>query len=222
MPPISRGAVSEFKLCLKLDPNNASLRGLIGTYRPALLQKWRLAWLVWGIRTRIKLFGFVVADSFAHKAENKDTAIRGPSAIPPPALEYGGEFAKLSHWLFSPVGFQNFQSPLTIWFVATVVVEISDGPKQSRTTPLLYYGCLGRSVSKCFLEYCVASLLSPGNLPGLKNTPAQQISHRHAARGLGVINATPIFRELTKYVEPVFHRNFPHARKKNPAANTWE
>ena len=57
-----QGAVSEFKLGLKLDPNNASLRTLVSAYRPARAP-------VSAIRTRLKLFKFVIANSFTQRRE---------------------------------------------------------------------------------------------------------------------------------------------------------
>jgi hypothetical protein len=78
----------------------------------------------------------------------------------------------------------------------------------------------GQAFSKCFLEYCVASLLSPGNLPALKSRQRSKFLIATLPSDWAFMNSTPIFRALTRYVEPV--SKFLHAPEANRAASTWE
>jgi hypothetical protein len=62
----------------------------------------------------------------------------------------------------------------------------------------------GQAFSKCFLEYCVASLLSPGNLPALKTRQRSKFLIATLPSDWAFMNSTPIFRALARYIEPVF------------------
>jgi hypothetical protein len=62
----------------------------------------------------------------------------------------------------------------------------------------------GKTFSETFLEYCVASLLSPGNLPALQTRQRSKFVIATLPADWERMNATPIFRELEKYVDPVF------------------
>ena len=62
----------------------------------------------------------------------------------------------------------------------------------------------GKTFCETFLEYCVASLLSPGNLPALQTRQRSKFVIATLPDDWRRMSATPIFREIEKYVEPVF------------------
>jgi hypothetical protein len=55
-----------------------------------------------------------------------------------------------------------------------------------------------------FLEYCLASLLSPGNLPALNTTPRSKFLIATRPDDWAAMSASRIFGELKRYVDPVF------------------
>ena len=55
-----------------------------------------------------------------------------------------------------------------------------------------------------FLEYCVASLLSPGNIPALDTARRSKILIATRPEDWTAIAGSEIFRSLARYVEPVF------------------
>src|SRR5262249_29649524 len=73
----------------------------------------------------------------------------------------------------------------------------------------------GEAFSRCFLEYCVASLLSPGNLPALKTRQRSKFLIATLPTDWAFMNATPIFRELTRYVDRAFIEIPPCAERKS-------
>ena len=62
----------------------------------------------------------------------------------------------------------------------------------------------GRSYRDTFLDYCVASLLSPGNLPALDTRQRSKFLIATLPEDWQYISATPIFAKLKQYVDPVF------------------
>ena len=62
----------------------------------------------------------------------------------------------------------------------------------------------GKEYSKCFLEYCVASFLSPGNLPALATRQRSKFIIATLPADWEYMSATPIFRRLSEFVELVF------------------
>lgn len=55
-----------------------------------------------------------------------------------------------------------------------------------------------------FLEYCVPSLLAPGNIPALKTARRNKFLIATVPADWEAMRSTAIFRELERYVEPVF------------------
>jgi hypothetical protein len=62
----------------------------------------------------------------------------------------------------------------------------------------------GRSYCQQFLQYCVASLLAPGNIPALRTGRRSRFLIGTLPADWDYMRATPIFGELARYVEPVF------------------
>src|SRR4051812_26651627 len=69
-----------------------------------------------------------------------------------------------------------------------------------------------------FLEYCVASLLSPGNLPTLSTQAPSKFLIATRPDDWAAIRSTAIFRQLERYIIPVFveippcppHQHYAH------------
>jgi hypothetical protein len=62
----------------------------------------------------------------------------------------------------------------------------------------------GERFRDTFLEYCVPSLLSAGNLPALSTRQRSKFLIATYAEDWAAMRVTPIFKELERYVEPVF------------------
>ena len=62
----------------------------------------------------------------------------------------------------------------------------------------------GKPYAVSFLEYCVASLLAPGNLPALQTRQQSKFLIATLPSDWEYMNATPLFGRLREYVEPVF------------------
>jgi len=62
----------------------------------------------------------------------------------------------------------------------------------------------GERFRKYFLDYCVASLLSPGNLPALNTSQRSKFLIATRPQDWAAMAETKIFQELKRYVEPVF------------------
>jgi hypothetical protein len=62
----------------------------------------------------------------------------------------------------------------------------------------------GERFRKYFLDYCVASLLSPGNLPALNTSQRSKFLIATRPQDWAAMAETKIFQALTRYVEPVF------------------
>lgn len=62
----------------------------------------------------------------------------------------------------------------------------------------------GRSYASCFLNYCVPSFLAPGNLPSLSTRSRSKFLIATTRDDWDHMTASPIFRELERYVDPVF------------------
>jgi hypothetical protein len=62
----------------------------------------------------------------------------------------------------------------------------------------------GERFRKYFLDYCVASLLSPGNLPALNTSRPSKFLIATRPQDWAVMAETRIFQSLKRYVEPVF------------------
>jgi hypothetical protein len=62
----------------------------------------------------------------------------------------------------------------------------------------------GRSYCDTFLDYCIASLLSPGNLPALATRARSKFLIATLPVDWEYMSATPIFARLKQYVDPVF------------------
>lgn len=62
----------------------------------------------------------------------------------------------------------------------------------------------GRHFTNCFLEYCVPSLLSPGNLPALSTRQRSKILIATTPQDWADIQSSNIFRSLKRYVDPVY------------------
>jgi len=62
----------------------------------------------------------------------------------------------------------------------------------------------GERFRKYFLEYCVASLLSPGNLPALNTSVPSKFLIATRPEDWAAMAGTQIFQTLKRYVEPVF------------------
>jgi hypothetical protein len=61
----------------------------------------------------------------------------------------------------------------------------------------------GKPYAESFLEYCVASLLAPGNLPALQTQQQSKFLIATLPSDWEYMNATPIFDKLREYVDPV-------------------
>lgn len=62
----------------------------------------------------------------------------------------------------------------------------------------------GRSYCGKFLQYCVASLLAPRNIPAIRSRQRSRFLIGTLPADWDYMRATPIFHELERYVEPVF------------------
>jgi hypothetical protein len=62
----------------------------------------------------------------------------------------------------------------------------------------------GEHYTKCFLDYCVASLLAPGNLPALSTAVRSKFLIATLPENWEYMNTTPIFQRLRDYIDPVF------------------
>ena len=62
----------------------------------------------------------------------------------------------------------------------------------------------GERFRKYFLDYCVASLLSPGNLPALNTLRPSKFLIATRPQDWAAMAETKIFQSLKRYVEPVF------------------
>ena len=62
----------------------------------------------------------------------------------------------------------------------------------------------GEQFRKYFLDYCVPSLLSPGNLPALNTSRPSKFLIATRPQDWAVMAETRIFQSLKRYVEPVF------------------
>jgi hypothetical protein len=62
----------------------------------------------------------------------------------------------------------------------------------------------GRSYGQTFLDYCVASLLSPSNLPALSTRQRSKFLIATRPADWEFIRASPMFEKLSQYVDPVF------------------
>ena len=62
----------------------------------------------------------------------------------------------------------------------------------------------GRHYTNYFLEYCVPSLLAPGNLPALNTVPRSKIVIATRPEDWAEIQSSNIFRSLERYVDPVY------------------
>jgi hypothetical protein len=62
----------------------------------------------------------------------------------------------------------------------------------------------GRTYTDGFLEYCVASLLSPGNLPALRTRARSKFLIATVPADWEYMSSTPIFEKLRQYVDLVF------------------
>ena len=62
----------------------------------------------------------------------------------------------------------------------------------------------GERFRKYFLDYCVASLLSPGNLPALNTSMPSKFLIATRPEDWAAMAETRIFQSLKRYVEPVF------------------
>ena len=76
-----------------------------------------------------------------------------------------------------------------------------------RTTDRPFYFIVvlwGARFRKYFLEYCLASALSPGNLPSLKTSRRSKFLIATRPEDWSVMRASPVFQLLERFVEPVF------------------
>ena len=81
--------------------------------------------------------------------------------------------------------------------------EISSPPRLDR--PFYFIVVLwGAAFRKYFLDYCVASLLSPGNLPALNTSTPSKFLIATRPEDWAAMAETKIFQSLKRYVEPVF------------------
>jgi hypothetical protein len=62
----------------------------------------------------------------------------------------------------------------------------------------------GQDYTRCFLEYCVASLLAPGNLPSLRTQRRSKFLIATTPDDWRYMQTTAIFREMARHVDPVF------------------
>src|SRR5262245_32756621 len=62
----------------------------------------------------------------------------------------------------------------------------------------------GEKYRKCFLEFCVASLLAPGNVPSLRTRPRSKFLIATRPADWEAMRETAIFCELARYLDPVF------------------
>jgi hypothetical protein len=62
----------------------------------------------------------------------------------------------------------------------------------------------GRKYTERFLQYCVGSLLAPGNLPSLRTAQRSKFLIATLPADWEYMRETPIFREMERYLEPVF------------------
>src|SRR5437868_15435617 len=86
------------------------------------------------------------------------------------------------------------------------VVGRSDGDQRMKAERPFYFvdSFWGQEFRRHFLRLCVASLLSPGNLPALTGTRASRFLICTTLEDWAAISADPIFRLLASYTEPVF------------------
>ena len=73
----------------------------------------------------------------------------------------------------------------------------------------------GRHFTNCFLEYCVPSLLSPGNLPALSTRQRSKILIATTPQDWADIQSSNIFRSLKRYVDPVYLEISPCPKDKS-------
>jgi hypothetical protein len=62
----------------------------------------------------------------------------------------------------------------------------------------------GRKYTERFLQYCVGSLLAAGNLPSLRTGQRSKFLIATLPSDWDYMKGTPIFREMERYLEPVF------------------
>jgi hypothetical protein len=62
----------------------------------------------------------------------------------------------------------------------------------------------GERFRNYFLEYCLPSLLAPGNIPALSSRPRHKFLIATRPDDWAVMTATPIFRVLERHITPVF------------------
>jgi hypothetical protein len=62
----------------------------------------------------------------------------------------------------------------------------------------------GRRYSERFLDYCVGSLLAPGNLPALRTAQRSKFLIATLPADWEYMRTTAIFREMERYVDPIF------------------
>jgi hypothetical protein len=82
-------------------------------------------------------------------------------------------------------------------------------PTENATVPLarpFYFVVVlwGARFRNYFLEYCLASLLSSGNIPALKTATRSKFLIATRPEDWAAMSATRIFDELKRYVDPVF------------------
>jgi hypothetical protein len=79
-----------------------------------------------------------------------------------------------------------------------------------RTSPILERGCYfivvfwGERFRNYFLEFCLPSLLAPGNIPALRTKNPSKFLIATRPEDWEAMRATAIFRSLERYVTPVF------------------
>jgi hypothetical protein len=92
--------------------------------------------------------------------------------------------------------------------VETVMPIAAQGAETSMVAldrPFVFFVVLwGERFRNYFLEFCVPSLLSPGNFPALNTTPRSKILIATRPEDWTAIASTTIFRLLERYVDPVF------------------
>src|SRR5208282_1900176 len=69
-----------------------------------------------------------------------------------------------------------------------------------------YFICVlwGERFREYFLEYCLPSLLAPGNLPALSTRSPSKFLIATRPEDWAAIEATAVFRAVARYVTPVF------------------
>jgi hypothetical protein len=93
------------------------------------------------------------------------------------------------------------------------LIDAKDGPADLLTgaaphlleRPFYFYIALwGRRFSDYFLEYCVASLLAPNNIPALRTRQRSKMLIATRPEDWAYMKETPIFRLMERYVDAVY------------------